>query len=82
MWENELLLLAEREDRAAKDDIKIVIPIRLTVGVTVALVGLFVMITPVIPPPLKAWGKDMVIYGTGIAAEACYTAYDDKHRKK
>ncbi len=80
--ENEQLLFATRHGHNDKDEVKLVIPVRLTVGVTVALVGLFVMVVPVIPPPIKVWGKDMVIYGAGIAAEACYSVYDENKNNK
>lgn len=80
--EDEQLLFAARHGHDDKDEVEIVIPVQLTVGVTVALVGLFVMVVPIIPPPIKAWGKDMVIYGAGIAAEACYNAYDENKKNK
>ncbi len=63
------------------DDSIAAVPVRLTVGVTVALVGLFIMIVPVIPTPIKAWGKDMVIYGVGLAGEACYSSFDEDKKK-
>lgn len=53
-------------------------PLQLTVGVTIALVGMFLIVVPVIPVPVKAWGKDLVIYGVGIAADSCYRAQEKK----
>jgi hypothetical protein len=78
----EELLFYEKHGHDDKEEIELILPIQLTVGVTVALVGLFIIVTPVIPPPIKVWGKDMVVYGVGIAAEACYSAYDGNKNKK
>lgn len=77
--EEEQLLFNAAHGAEEKEELDV--PIRLTVGVTVALVGLFLIVAPVIPPPIKVWGKDLVVYGAAIAAEACYTGYDE-HKKK
>lgn len=79
-YEEELLYQASKEDKDNGTDI--FIPIRLTVGVTVALVGLFISIVPVIPAPIRGYGPQLIGYGTSIAAEACYSAYDDSQKKK
>jgi hypothetical protein len=79
--EDEQMLFSATQERGKEKNTGVVVPIQLTIGVTVALVGFFIMIVPVIPLPIKAWGKDMVVYGVGIAAEACYTAYDEKNKK-
>lgn len=78
--EDEEMLYTARHGHDDKEEIEIVIPIRLTVGVTLALVGLFIIVVPVIPPSIKPWGKDLVLYGTGIAAEACYSLQDEKKK--
>jgi hypothetical protein len=49
-------------------------------GVTVALIGLFIIVVPVIPPPVKAWGKDLVLWGAAAAAHACATAHDENKK--
>ncbi len=79
--EDEELLFAARHGNDDKGDTEIVIPIRLTVGVTIALIGLFIIVVPVIPPPIKPWGKDLVLFGTGMAGEACASLHDERQKK-
>ena len=80
--EEEQLLFTAKHGHENEEEIEIIIPIRLTIGVTVALVGLFIMVVPVIPPPLKGYGTQMVGYGAALAAEACYETYDNNQKKK
>lgn len=79
--EEEQLLFDATHGHEKKEEAEMVVPIRLTVGVTVALVGLCLIVVPGIPVQIKTWGKDMIVYGTGIAAEACYSAHDKSKNK-
>lgn len=80
--EEEHFLFIAKHGHEDKEDVEIIIPVRLTIGVTVALVGLFIIVVPIIPPPLKGYGTQMVGYGAALAAEACYSIYDENQKKK
>ncbi len=66
----------EQEDATAGE-----LPLRLTIGVTVALCGLFLFVLP--PPPCKVWGADLMKAGTALAIEGYVNGQeDDKHDSK
>jgi len=77
--EDEQLLFASKHGRKDKEE-EIEVPLKLSVGVSVALVGLFLIVVPVVPLPVKSWGKEMMVYGVGIALDACYD-YDGNKNK-
>lgn len=60
-----------------KEDEEMILPVRVTVGVTIALVGGFITILPF--PPCKTWGPALISSGVGLAIEGgCGKIEDDR----
>jgi hypothetical protein len=77
--EEEALYMAKN---GQEDGEEIIIPIRLIVGVSAALVGVFIVVVPVIPPPIKPYGTRLMGSGLMMALDACYDCYDERQRQK
>jgi hypothetical protein len=60
---------------------EMILPVRVTVGVTIALVGLFITILPF--PPCKTWGPSLITGGVSLAIEGgCGKVEDDRKEEK
>ncbi|KIC74843.1 hypothetical protein DB44_AA00020 [Candidatus Protochlamydia amoebophila] len=62
-----------------KQDIELDIPIRLTVGVTIALCGVFLFFVPI--PLCQAWAPRVITAGVGIAADGCMNRMEEVKKK-
>jgi len=64
-----------------KEEEEIILPVRVTVGVTMALCGVFITILPF--PPCKTWGPQLVVAGVGLAIEGgCGKVEEDRKEEK
>jgi hypothetical protein len=83
--EEEILLYEAKHSNEKKEDDKqeVCVPLRVTIGVTVALCGLFLYFVPV--PVCKAWAPDLMRYGIALAIEGTINRTeqnDDKKKQK
>lgn len=64
-----------------KEDDEMILPVRVTVGVTIALVGVFITILPF--PPCKTWGPALISGGVSLAIEGgCGKVEEDRKNEK
>jgi hypothetical protein len=67
------------KDKDSKEEITL--PVRVTVGVTIALVGLFITVLPF--PPCKTWGPTLISAGVGLAIEGgCGKIENDRKEER
>lgn len=64
-----------------KEQEEMTLPVRVTVGVTIALVGLFITILPF--PPCKTWGPALISGGVSLAIEGgCGKVEEDRKEER
>lgn len=81
--EQMLYMAKHANDKDQKEDQNADLPLRLTIGVTVALCGLFLCFVPI--PMCKAWGADLMKAGVALAVEGYVNRQEedkDKDNKK
>lgn len=75
---------AKKDKNKDEPEEEVYIPVRLIVGVTTALCGLFCAVVPI--APLNAASNYLMATGVGLAGDAIMTIYDqnekEKHEKK
>jgi hypothetical protein len=81
LFQNDLLMATHGHDKGKDDDKEISIPLRVTIGVTVALCGLFLYFVPI--PVCKVWGPELMKAGVALAVEGTINRVeaDDKDKK-
>lgn len=71
-----LYMAKHGDDKDEKDqNVAAELPLRLTIGVTVALCGLFLFCLPM--PPCKVWGSDLMKAGVALAVEGYVNRQED-----
>lgn len=78
--EHVLYMAKHAQDKDEKEDTGAELPLRLTIGVTVALCGLFLVCIPL--PPCKLWGSDLIKAGVALTIEGYVNRQEDEKEKK
>jgi hypothetical protein len=77
---DELFLMKSKHGSDKEDKEEIVLPAQLVYGVTVALVGFFLMVIPI--PACKPWGEKLMLMGASAAANSLCNKADENREKE
>jgi len=80
-FEFDYLCKAAKHDNDKDKEEEMVLPVRVTVGVVMALCGLFITVLPF--PPCKTYGPQLIAAGVGLAIEGgCGKVEEDRKNDK
>lgn len=78
--EHSLFLTMYSQDKDKDDNKEVCVPLRVTIGVTVALCGLFLFFVPF--PPCKVWGPELMKAGVALAIEGTINRAEENEKEK
>jgi hypothetical protein len=80
-FEFDYLCKAAKHDKDKDKEEEIVLPVRVTVGVVMALCGVFITVLPF--PPCKTYGPQLIAAGVGLAIEGgCGKVEEDRKNER